>query len=376
MKRLFLLLTICPALAMAQVKPKPKVKTGLQPAAAAKAKTKMVAIKQKPQALRDNFIINGNIKGYPDGTPVSILNGQTGASEGETTIAKGKFVLTGKMPIPDFKLLIFNRQPPYVTILLDNSVVKITGNKDSLNKISITGSRSNTDFTVFNNMLEPYKEVFDENAPYDSVSVREAMILSSEFAAQRPSSYVSPLAIIRYNQLADDPSATEKLYNVLDSNIKASPMGLYIDQLLAESKKNAIGTIFPDFTQADTAGVPVSLSSFRGKYVLIDFWASWCRPCRQENPNVVVAYNKFKNKNFTVLGVSLDKAKQSWTDAIAMDNLTWTHLSDLQGWANAVALKYEIVSIPQNFLIDPDGKIVGKNLRGPALERKLQRLLK
>ena len=131
-----------------------------------------------------------------------------------------------------------------------------------------------------------------------------------------------------------------------------------------------------DFTQPDTSGNPVSLASYRGKYVLVDFWASWCRPCRQENPNVVENYNRFKDKNFTVLGVSLDQAKPAWVNAIQMDGLTWVHVSDLQYWSNAVAKQLNITSIPQNFLIDPDGKIIAKNLRGPALERKLSAVLK
>ncbi|MEI9958718.1 MAG: TlpA disulfide reductase family protein [Ferruginibacter sp.] len=110
-------------------------------------------------------------------------------------------------------------------------------------------------------------------------------------------------------------------------------MGGAVQRVLADAMRNADGTILPDFTQTDTAGVPVSLSSLRGKYVLVDFWASWCMPCRQENPNVLQAYNKFKDKNFTVLGVSLDKAKAAWIDAIKMDNLTWTHVSDCKAGA-------------------------------------------
>jgi peroxiredoxin len=137
-----------------------------------------------------------------------------------------------------------------------------------------------------------------------------------------------------------------------------------------------MGKTIPDFEQADPNGKMVNIKSFRGKYVLIDFWASWCGPCRGENPNVVAAYNKYKNKNFTVLGISLDKSKDAWLGAVEKDGLTWTQLSDLKFWSNAVAQQFGIQSIPQNFLIDPNGVVIGKNLRGEALEAKLESILK
>jgi peroxiredoxin len=139
----------------------------------------------------------------------------------------------------------------------------------------------------------------------------------------------------------------------------------------------AVGTDALDFTQPDTSGAPVALSSFRGKYVLVDFWASWCRPCRMENPNVVASYTKFRNKNFTVLSVSLDKPgdKDKWMDAIHNDKLTWTHVSDLQFWNNAAAVLYHVQQIPQNMLIDPNGKIIARDLRGTELDSKLCEIL-
>ena len=361
MKPVFVLFSLLPGLAFAQVRQKPKPKPVVPVAVHNPAK---------------GFIINGDVSGFPDGTTVALLNGQTGTPESETVIKKNKFSLSGNVPSPDFKILLFNKKPPFITLFLDNSAVKVKGTKATIEKAVITGSKSQADFDIYNKLLAPYLKVFDENNPYDSVAASKAMLITGEFAMQHPNSYIAPLALIRFSQLADDPAKTEILYNALLPGVKASAMGAYIGQMIADAKKNAIGTLLPDFTQSDTAGHPMSLSSLRGKFVLVDFWASWCGPCRQENPNVVQAYNKYKNKNFTVLGVSLDKAKPAWIDAINMDNLTWPHVSDLLGWSNAAALQYQIFSIPQNFLIDPQGKIVGKNLRGAALDRKLARVLR
>jgi peroxiredoxin len=143
-----------------------------------------------------------------------------------------------------------------------------------------------------------------------------------------------------------------------------------------EDPSDLMGKEIPEFEQSDVNGKSVNIKSFRGKYVLIDFWASWCGPCRGENPNVVAAFNKYKDKNFTVLGISLDKSKDPWLQAIQDDALTWTQLSDLKGWGNAVAQKFRIQSIPQNFLIDPNGVVIGKNLRGQALEDKLAEVIR
>ena len=363
MKKVLLIALLFPALVNAQNK------------TVTKGKTK-ATVTAPPAEKTDGFTITVDVTGFADGTKVALLNGTTGQPEQQGGVYQNKFSFKGKLDKPAFKIILIDNKPPYLTIFLDNSNVKVAGTKEAFDKAVVTGSTSNSDFYKLNNLLAPYQPYFAENSPGDENGKANARQVIENFVQQNSASYIAPLAVIRYMQVNEDVMKTDQLFNSLTADVRNTELGNYVTQQLSEAKINAIGTIMPDFTQADTTGTPVALSSLRGKYVLIDFWASWCRPCRQENPNVVANYEKFKSKNFTVLGVSLDKAKPAWIEAIKMDNLNWPHVSDLQGWSNAVAAQFRITSIPQNFLIGPDGKIIAKNLRGPALERKLEQLLK
>ncbi|MBO9673204.1 MAG: AhpC/TSA family protein [Sphingobacteriaceae bacterium] len=283
-----------------------------------------------------------------------------------------------------------------VSLILDNEDITITG-KDSLKTAVVKGSTQTEESHRVDEYLRPlYTKLQGLNKEYEEMPEAKkqdkAVILDLDkrarevekeifdtkigYVKKNPNSFMSLMALNSTLAPGFDAIEMEKVYLTINPKLRDSYFGKEVGLRIATFKNTQEGVEAQDFAQPDVDGKMVKLSDYRGKYVLVDFWASWCAPCRRENPNLVKVYEQYKSKGFEILGVSLDKAadKAKWIKAIADDKLTWKQVGDLKGWENEAAAKYEVKAIPMNFLIDPNGKIIAKYLRGDALDAKIKEI--
>jgi len=315
----------------------------------------------------------------------------------DSPVSGGKFEFSINQPSPTAYTLYFPEKPSTgsVTLFCDHGTIELNASSGSLETSVISGSRSHQEWQQYNGSVGPIdkqmrqvSDHFDELAAAGTLAPSEDSLrmLYGDLSRKKssairnwilgnPGSYVAPF-VIAVNYLNEaNVDILQPLYEPLTAEVKTSYYGKSVGDVVTRLAATRIGSVAPSFVQNDTNGNPLSLESFKGRYVLLDFWASWCGPCRQENPNLVRTYEKFKDR-MVILGISLDNKKEPWMKAIQDDHLNWPQVSDLKGWANSVAGQYGVKSIPANFLLDPDGRIIAKGLRGPQLEQKLTELLR
>jgi len=343
-----------------------------------------------------HYVINGKIEGA-DSVMFLLQKREAGAmvSVDSAMAYKGSFKMKGgPVTYPEMVLLSVRDSRIRTQFFLENAEITITGKLDSLSGAVISGSKTHDEYSGFiktiDDLSEQYTEVYNQYqiaaqegdtakaAQFEKqieAAQEEMMQMQKDFVRNNPASFAAPqiLAGLTYEL---EGSEIESLINAMDTAVANTVLARDLKERALKMKAVEVGQKAPDFSLNDPDGNPVSLYSKVGtKLLLLDFWAAWCGPCRQENPNVVKVYKEFNKKGFDVFGVSLDRTKEDWLKAIADDNLTWTHVSDLQYWNNAAARQYAVNAIPANFLLDENGIIIGRNLRDKALYNKVKEVL-
>lgn len=349
------------------------------------------------------FNIVGDINGMPEQT---VVLEQMGANDiitvvdSEKTNKNGHFELSGISPEPGLYRLHFN-QNKFILLSVDKGNMKVSADWNTLENYSVSGSAESDhlqkfiigirthlrDFNSISIVMDTLQARGNDSMmamakkDFDDIKVRFTQYVEhyADTARYQPNAIFAARIL---NPATETPFLQifqQSLQRRFPGTKMSKDFSEYLSRVSNKQKSNPAtapnatvetGTMAPDINLAMPDGTIVSLSSLRGKYVLLDFWASWCGPCRGENPNVVAVYNKFKDKNFTLYSVSLDSKKDAWESAIKDDNLAWpTHVSDLKGWTSPAAVLYGVQSIPANFLIDPTGKVIARNLRGQQLEQ-------
>jgi len=339
------------------------------------------------------FTVSGRINHFRD----SILYMNYGPFDGSRTdtvkVVDGHFEFKGSVTEPVPAMIFTPTFQVKIDLYVDNASITITGDADSAYSYKVSGNAAVNEFEAFNQAvianrratIALYNEAYNKKTAGDSIAAariqqqadsqyRFERSIRLNFIKTHPASYVSARELL---QMTDNAFLAEsrKLFSALDEKVQQSAQGKEVAKRIALLSTIETGRQALDFTQQSLEGRSVQLSSFRGKYVLLEFWASWCGPCRGENPNLRKQYQLYKGKGLEIIGVSLDHDKQAWKQAIEKDQLPWIHVSDLKGWKNEVATSYGIMAVPANFLIDPSGRIVAQNLRGEALNKKLEEIL-
>lgn len=349
---------------------------------------------------KEGYTINGNIAGLDKGTVYLEYADEKGDKKiiDSAEVKDGAFTFNGKVAEPLFHTIKIKGQEYGAYFLLDNEEIKLDAKKDSVFNGKITGATQNAfyksyyenEFKKIQGVAGPVYKLSDSLTKGGKVELtadQKAMMdkkwkdlgafaddLTDKFIRKNKDNLGGALVIEDRIVSYGTPEKVKEYYAILSPEIQKTFYGKRLKATIDLNDKTAIGAPALEFSQTDVNGKTVKLSDYKGKYVLVDFWASWCGPCRKENPNVVVAYKTYHDKGFEVLGVSLDDKKNLWEKAIEKDGLTWTHVSDLKGWKNEAAVLYGVKMVPTNYLVGPDGKIVAKNLREAELQSKLKEI--